>query len=159
MPRSGKKSFQNWKTKTSGKRFTTQPSTFLTKSFPSPMMLWLLDQGIPRTAADLLRSRGFDAVHVGEIGMAAASDLSIIQLAEKEQRVVVTLDADFHAILAQSGAHKPSVIRLREEGFKAAQVCDMVMLVHSRFADSLAEGCVVTANTSKARIRMLPIKP
>jgi len=121
-------------------------------------MLWLLDQGIPRTTADLLRARGFDAMHVGEIGMATASDYSIIQPAEKEQRVVVTLDADFHAILAQSSATKPSVLRLREEGLKAPQVCAMIMLIHSHFAHSLAEGCVVTANPNKARIRMLPIK-
>ncbi|HSP43087.1 MAG TPA: DUF5615 family PIN-like protein [Luteolibacter sp.] len=121
-------------------------------------MLWLLDQGIPRTAAVLLCDRGFDAIHVGEVGMASASDPEIIPLAEKEDRVIVTLDADFHAILAHSGLHKPSVIRLREEGLKAEKVRDIVLLIHSRFADSLAEGCVVTATTTKARIRMLPIK-
>ena len=121
-------------------------------------MRWLLDQGIPRTAADLLRSRGMDATHIGEIGMASAKDVEIIRLAEQENRVVVTLDADFHAILAHAGASKPSVVRLREEGLKAVQVCEMIMLIHSRFTDSISEGCAVTATTIKARIRMLPIK-
>ena len=121
-------------------------------------MLWLLDQGLPRTAAVLLRERGFDAIHVGELGMASATDPEIIRLAVKEERVIVTLDADFHAILAYSGMQKPSVIRLREEGLKAEKVCDIVLLIHSRFADSLSAGCVVTAATTKARIRMLPIK-
>jgi predicted nuclease of predicted toxin-antitoxin system len=122
-------------------------------------MLWLFDQGIPRNAAKLLRDFGFDAIHVGEIGMAAASDDEIIRLARSEDRVIVTLDSDFHAALARSSSRKPSVIRLREEGLKAGNVRDIILLIHSRFAVSLAEGCVVTATSTKARIRMLPINP
>ena len=121
-------------------------------------MLWLLDQGIPRNAAVLLRDRGFDAIHVGDIGMASSSDPEIIRLAEKEDRVIVTMDADFHAILASSVLQKPSVIRLREEGLKAKEVHDIVLLIHSRFAGSLAADCIVTATNLKACIRMLPIK-
>jgi predicted nuclease of predicted toxin-antitoxin system len=33
-------------------------------------MKLLLDQGLPRTAAELLRTAGVDAIHVGEIGYA-----------------------------------------------------------------------------------------
>ena len=121
-------------------------------------MLWLLDQGIPRNAAVLLRDRGFDAIHVGDIGMASSSDPEIIRLAEKEDRVIVTMDADFHAILASSVLQKPSVIRLREEGLKAKEVHDIVLLIHSRFPGSLAADCIVTATNLKACIRMLPIK-
>jgi predicted nuclease of predicted toxin-antitoxin system len=121
-------------------------------------MRWLLDQGLPRTGADLLRGQGFDAIHVGEIGMASASDVEIIKAAERDDRVVVTLDADFHAILANTGAQKPSVIRIREEGLKASDVCQMVIRIHSRFSASLMAGCVMTVTSAKARIRMLPIK-
>ena len=63
-------------------------------------MKLLLDQGLPRSAADALREVGIDAVHVGDIDMAAALDEQIIARAHAEGRVVVTLDADFHAILA-----------------------------------------------------------
>lgn len=47
-------------------------------------MRWLLDQGLPLRAADLLRSRGEDAIHVSEIGMAKTSDELILDLAAKE---------------------------------------------------------------------------
>ncbi len=63
----------------------------------------LLDQGLPRSAADALREVGVDAVHVGDIGMAAALDEQILARAHAEERVVVTLDADFHA----SGGRAP----------------------------------------------------
>ena len=120
-------------------------------------MRCLLDQGLPRTGADLLRAQGFDAIHVSEIGMAAASDMEIIRAAERDDRIVITLDADFHAILANTNAPKPSVIRIREEGLKALEVCQMIVRIHDRFAASLDAGCVLTVNSSKARLRMLPI--
>lgn len=73
-------------------------------------MKLLLDQGLPRSAASLLREAEIDTVHTGEIGYATAEDAVIIELTRQEKRVVVTLDADFHALLALSGASSPSVI-------------------------------------------------
>jgi predicted nuclease of predicted toxin-antitoxin system len=63
-------------------------------------MKLLLDQGAPRSAAAILRRDGFDALHTGEVGMAESTDAEIIHWATIEDRVVVTLDADFHTILA-----------------------------------------------------------
>ncbi|HXG91617.1 MAG TPA: DUF5615 family PIN-like protein [Blastocatellia bacterium] len=59
-------------------------------------MKLLLDQGLPRTAAVILRSAGFDVVHTGEIGLATAEDVAIIEHSRDEGRIIVTLDADFH---------------------------------------------------------------
>jgi len=86
------------------------------------MIKVLLDQGLPRTAAGLLREIGRDVQHVSERGMSQAEDVAIIEVARQEERIVVTLDADFHALLAVSGAQKPSVLRIRMEGLKANQV-------------------------------------
>lgn len=121
-------------------------------------MRWLLDQGLPRAAADLLRTQDLDVIHVGEIGLACASDTEIIRFAEQHDRIVVTLDSDFHAILARSGAGKPSVIRIREEGLKAADVCRFITGAYKLFAESLEAGCVLTVTSANARLRMLPIK-
>ena len=41
-------------------------------------MKLLLDQGLPRSAAALLRNAGFDTVHTGEIGLARAEDAVIL---------------------------------------------------------------------------------
>lgn len=84
-------------------------------------MRLLLDQGTPRTAAALLRRAGFDAVHTGEASMAEADDAEIILRAAEENRIVVTLDADFHAQLALTAARQPSVIRIRIEGLRAEE--------------------------------------
>jgi predicted nuclease of predicted toxin-antitoxin system len=76
----------------------------------------VLDQGVPRDAAGRLRDLGYECIHVGEVGMSAAGDCQILEFALLKNAVVVTLDADFHAILAVSRAAGPSVIRIRVQG-------------------------------------------
>jgi predicted nuclease of predicted toxin-antitoxin system len=76
-------------------------------------MKLLLDQGLPRSAALLLCEAGIDTIHVGNIGYAAAADADILEKGRQENRVIVTLDADFHALLALTEATSPSVIRIR----------------------------------------------
>ena len=90
-------------------------------------MKFLLDQGLPRSAASLLCQAGLDAVHTGDIGLAKAEDERILDEARASGRVVVTLDADFHTLLALSGAVSPSVIRIRIEGLNARQLADLLI--------------------------------
>lgn len=67
-------------------------------------MKLLLDQRAPLSAAALLRDTGINTIHVGEIGMSEAEDAEIIQKARGEKRIVATLDADFHTLLALNEA-------------------------------------------------------
>lgn len=120
-------------------------------------MKLLLDQGLPRSTAELLRRSGFDAVHVGEVGYSTAEDASILEMALDEGRVVVTLDADFHALLALSGAIFPSVIRLRIEGLKGKIAATLISEVAERCDEELAKGAVVTVQPGRMRIRFLPL--
>lgn len=63
----------------------------------------LLDQGVPRSTAKILNAQGWDELHVGDVGMSKADDRAILGYAGREHRVCVTLDADFHAIIALAG--------------------------------------------------------
>lgn len=121
------------------------------------MIAVLLDQGLPRTAAGLLREIGWDAQHVSERGMSQAEDVAIIEAARQEGRVVVTLDANFHALLAVSGAQGPSVLRIRMEGLKADQVASLIKQVFAVAGNALALGAMVTVLDGKIRIKHLPI--
>lgn len=121
------------------------------------MIKILLDQGLPYSAAGLLRERGQDAQHVSERGMSRAEDIAIIELARLEQRMVVTLDADFHALLALTGASGPSVLRIRTEGLKAEPVTSLIERVLALASDELRHGAMVTIADGKIRIKRLPI--
>jgi predicted nuclease of predicted toxin-antitoxin system len=125
-------------------------------NFPSAMKL-LLDQGLPRSAAVLLREAGIDTVHVGEIGYSNAEDLSILEKGREDGRVVVTLDADFHAILALSGATSPSVIRIRMEGLRGEKAARLIQLLITHCGEDLKRGAVATVQVGRIRIRELPL--
>lgn len=72
-------------------------------------------------------------------------------------QIVVTLDADFHAHLALSGAAGPSVIRLRIEGLKAPQLADLLVQVLKQCGDDLKSGAMLTVTESSVRVRRLPL--
>ena len=117
----------------------------------------LLDQGLPRSADVILSQRGWDAVHVGDIGMAAATDVDILGYAKLEKRVVITLDADFHALLAVNAASAPSVVRIRIEGLKGLALADLLEKVWFLSKDDLSRGAMVTVTERSLRIKHLPV--
>jgi len=64
----------------------------------------LLDQGLPRSTVHHLQNQDIDVCHVADIDMSRASDTEIIEYARNQDRLIVTLDADLHRLLAISGA-------------------------------------------------------
>ena len=71
--------------------------------------------------------------------------------------VVVTLDADFHAILAVSGAQGPSVIRIRLQGLGAPEVVAVVGKVLASFEAELKRGALITVKALKTTCHRLPV--
>jgi predicted nuclease of predicted toxin-antitoxin system len=116
-----------------------------------------LDQGLPRSAASLLRERGFDAVHVGEIGMATAEDSTILDFARSEDRVCCTLDADFHQHIAIHRLLSPSTIRIRIEGLKGGDVANLLAHIWEKMEQELRNGAAVTVSKHRIRTRKLPL--
>jgi predicted nuclease of predicted toxin-antitoxin system len=117
----------------------------------------LLDQGLPRSTVDFLLGAGWDVVHACQCGLATASDEQILQYAWADGRVICTLDADFHALLAVSGASGPSVVRIRREGMSGSEVASLLVRVWSEVSASIERGAVVTVTERAIRLRRLPI--
>ena len=117
----------------------------------------VLDQGIPRDAAALLRERGLDCVHLGEIGMSQADDEEILKVSSERNATVVTLDADFHTILAVTGASGPSAVRVRIQGLNALAIVKVVLGVLDAFAPDLVRGSLVTVKANKTTCHKLPV--
>jgi predicted nuclease of predicted toxin-antitoxin system len=120
-------------------------------------MKLLLDQGLPRSLAVLLRSAGHDAVHVGEVGLSKADDAALIEFARTAGRIVVSMDADFHAHLALSNATSPSVIRVRIEGLKAGALLSLLQTVLRSCRQDLSHGAAVSVLPNRVRVRRLPL--
>jgi predicted nuclease of predicted toxin-antitoxin system len=122
-------------------------------------MKLLLDQGLPRSAASLLRDANIDTIHVGEIGMSAARDIDIIKIAREEGRVVITLDAYFHTLLALTEATSPSVIRIRIENLRAQALMELLMRVIKECQEDIEKGVAITVEIERIRMHHLPLLP
>lgn len=89
--------------------------------------------------------------------MFRADDVEILLWARDHQSVVVTLDADFHTILAVSHASAPSVIRVPMQGLDAAAIAALVRRVLATYGDELRNGCMMTVKPKKMTCHRLPV--
>ncbi len=121
------------------------------------MISILLDQGLPRSAASLLRDEGWDVLHTGDIGLSKSTDRQILEFARNEQRAIVTLDSDFHTILALTSASTPSVIRIRLEGLRGPDLALLIKRIWPRIESQVKKGAMVTVTESGIRIRNIPV--
>lgn len=122
------------------------------------MIRLLLDQGLPRSAARLLADQGIDVHHVADIGYSRATDEEITALALELGRVIVTLDSDFHRLLAISGADRPSAIRIRREGLGGPEAATLIAHLLEQLAEELEHGTLVTVTERAVRLRRLPLR-
>jgi predicted nuclease of predicted toxin-antitoxin system len=120
-------------------------------------MKLLLDQGLPRSTVFHLREKGIEVIHVGECGLSSASDATILNFACTQNYVVVTLDADFHALLALSRSGRPSTIRIRIEGLKARDHAYLLTYVLFTCKAELEKGALLTVTEKGIRVRPLPL--
>ncbi|WP_413467385.1 DUF5615 family PIN-like protein [Pleurocapsa sp. FMAR1] len=120
-------------------------------------MKFFADMGIsPRTAAKL-RKQGYDAIHLIEEGLEKLEDREILLKAEKEKRIVLTVDLDFGYLLAVSGAKLPSVVLFRlgnESREVIEEYLDDVLFQCSR---ELENGAIISVKDDGFRVRLLPI--
>jgi predicted nuclease of predicted toxin-antitoxin system len=120
-------------------------------------MKFLLDQGLPRSTVQHLQGMGLDAEHVGSLGLATASDETILEEGRNRNAVVVTLDSDFHALLALSNASSPSVIRIRIQGLKGEDAARVIRQVVQATEHDLVAGAAITVTDRRLALRRLPL--
>ena len=105
-----------------------------------------------------LHETGLEIVRVSQILPVTSSDLEILDLARKENRVVVTQDLDFSAPLALGGFNRPSLITLRMIVSDPEAVTRKLLDLLPEIQDMLAKGCAVSVDDFSYRIRWLPIQ-
>src|SRR5688572_12878559 len=76
-------------------------------------MRFLADAGISPKTVDFLRRAAHDVLHVRELAMQRASDRIVADRARSDERVLLTFDLDFGAILAFGVVDRPSVVIFR----------------------------------------------
>jgi len=120
---------------------------------------FLLDEGLSPRVLDLLRDTGHDVVHVRDVGLQSAPDPVVLAAALEQGRVLITLDTDFGALLALSGARQPSVVLFRGEVTRRPEGQAALLLANlDQIGRDLIDGAAVVIGDDRLRVRRLPIE-
>lgn len=118
----------------------------------------LVDANVSPAVAARLCDAGHDAVHVIDVGLATAIDPEIVDHAEANDLVIVTVDTDFPMLLALRRASSPSVVLLRGVNELAPdQHAALVIANLPVVLDDLRRGAIVSLGPDHLRVRSLPL--
>jgi predicted nuclease of predicted toxin-antitoxin system len=100
---------------------------------------------------------GWKADHWFQLGSATASDREIMACAKDNDYIVFTHDLDFSALLAATKGEGPSVIQIRTQNILPEAIGDLVINAVKRYQTELEKGAIITVDTNRARVRILPL--
>jgi predicted nuclease of predicted toxin-antitoxin system len=119
-------------------------------------MRLLIDNNLPPGLVVALGD--WDVVHARQLGLQAAPDRVLFEFAAKENRVVVSQDADFGTLLALLGTKAPSVILIRRPDLPTTgHLAPVLRKELPRFRDELEKGALLILEVQRIRLRPLPL--
>ena len=121
-------------------------------------MKFLLDMPVGTRVMNWLKNRGFAVSHAREMGLATADDKVLLQRAVAENCVLISMDLDFPAILALTGADRPGVILIRMRDPRPDRICSRLDELFRTHGESQLTASVTILEDSRIRLRELPIR-
>ena len=115
-------------------------------------MRFLIDVNAGGVVTQWLRSAGHDVVEVAARD-GRMPDAAILRWAVDEERIIVTTDRDFEAMIYRRGAEHRGVVRL--QNLPRSRRLHLIEHVLGEFADALAERAIVIADEQRVRVRRL----
>jgi predicted nuclease of predicted toxin-antitoxin system len=105
-----------------------------------------------------LQQAGFEAVHWSTVGPLNAADDRIMGYAVAHDFVVLTHDLDFGAILAVTHGDKPSVVQIRAQDVRPEAIGLQVVAALRQMQPELMAGALLTVDSNRTRMRVLPLR-
>ena len=120
-------------------------------------MRLIIDENLPPRWCDYFAPFGIIAAHWSNVGRIGDPDEFIFDYASDRNAIIVTQDLDFTRLLALRGSHLPSVIQLRVQ-CPVPEIIGLELLqVLQNHQQQLIDGCLITLDLSRHRIRLLPL--
>ncbi|OGV62040.1 MAG: hypothetical protein A3K19_27495 [Lentisphaerae bacterium RIFOXYB12_FULL_65_16] len=114
-------------------------------------MNFLVDVGVGRSVESVLRQPGHDVRTVRDLDPRMTDD-TILELAVREGRIVVTMDKDFGELVYNSGLAHAGVLLLRIEDATGPEKAAVVSGILERHGGEL-EGAFCVFQRNRLRIR------
>ncbi len=111
---------------------------------------------VPRDLDGRLKAKGHECRHVGDIGMAQASDAAIVDEARRNREVIVTHDLDYGRLVGFCAEPPASVVILRLRNSHPDNLFSRLMKTLIDIEKPLLDGAVVVVEDAALRIRRLP---
>jgi predicted nuclease of predicted toxin-antitoxin system len=115
---------------------------------------FLADENVEEPIVEALLAAGHDVVRVGEVG-AGIPDRQVLELANRESRLLLTNDKDFGEFYYREGMISSGVVLLRLRTEDGARKAASLLAVISRAGDHLLGHFAVIA---EAGVRFRPLR-
>lgn len=114
----------------------------------------LTDENVLPRIVSFLRKKGIDVVDVKERRWHGNEDKYLMEVANKEKRVILTHDADFGTLAINEGIPCYGIIYLRLKNLKVSNVINILekLLVVDK---EIPEGSVIVVEDTRLRIRTI----
>ena len=113
----------------------------------------LCDENIDQALVNWLRGEGVDCLWIRELAP-SITDSQVLDLAEADQRIVITFDLDFGELVFRERRKVAGILLLRFPGANSATVVSLFEVVWQEVKD-LVTGKFVVATPTKIRVRDL----
>lgn len=121
-------------------------------------MRLLLDENLSEKLVPLFVAAGHDVTHVRQLGLAGTLDPDVLNLAARDDRILVSAATDFGTLLARTHATSPSFVLIRRLiGRRVHEIARVVIANLGDVEEDLLAGAVVVLGDETMRIRRLPI--
>ena len=118
----------------------------------------LLDNNLSERLIAILAEQSWDVIHVRGLGLQDADDEVVMETARQDERILISADTDFGALLSASHTVAPSVVLVRRVSGRRVEDLAAILLANLPGLEAdLAKGAIVAIGEESIRVRSLPI--
>ncbi|OIO27406.1 MAG: hypothetical protein COZ31_07000 [Nitrospirae bacterium CG_4_10_14_3_um_filter_44_29] len=118
------------------------------------MIKFLIDEDMPRSTAKILRTKGYEALDVRDLGLRGKNDNEIFKFAQKEKAVILTGDLGFGNLLHfPVGSHSGIVIAHFPNEVSTSELNNQIIKAFETLAEIDFMGNLIILEPWKIRIR------
>lgn len=120
-------------------------------------MNFLIDMPVSPTLLEVVQAHGHQGVHAAQIGKHRATDVELLAIAQREERVIITADLDFPRLLALSSGHGPGIVLFRGGNYSDEEMRTLFDRVLREVPEEKLRRSICVVDKKRIRITPLPL--